>query len=112
MKTSHHNHTFAGHPSFGFRSITRELSLVMFLAGSFAATGSETPVGAIAAVSGAAVVSPAGSSLAGTNSGTALDDKHRLTLGDKISFQILEDLDDPKETLEPRALVVADDGEI
>ena len=112
MKTSLHTHTFAGHPSFGFRSITRELWLVMFLAAGFAAIGAETPITASGEVSEAAVLSPAGGSLAGKNSGRGLDDRHRLTLGDKISFQIQEDLDDPKETLEPKALVVADDGEI
>jgi polysaccharide export outer membrane protein len=112
MKISLHNHTFAGYPNFRFRATARELCLVMFLAGGFAASGSETPVGAFAALSEAAVASPAGGNLAGTNSAATLDDKHRLTLGDKISFQILEDLDDPKETLEPKALVVADDGEL
>ncbi len=109
MKRSFHNHTFAGHPTFGVGAITRDLWLVVFLAAGFVATGSETPVGV---VSDAAGMSPAGSSLVGTNFAGGLDDKHRLTLGDKISFQILEDLDDPKETLEPKALVVADDGEI
>jgi protein involved in polysaccharide export with SLBB domain len=112
MKTSLHNHTFAGHGSFRLFSITRELWLAMFLAAGFAATGAETPVTASAAVSETALMSPAGNSLVATNSAGALDDKHRLTLGDKISFQIVEDLDDPKETLEPKSLVVADDGEI
>jgi polysaccharide export outer membrane protein len=112
MKTSLHNHTFAGHPRFRFRSITPELWLVMFLAAGFAATGSETPVGAIAVVSEATAMSPASSTLTRTNSAAALDDKHRLGLGDKISFQILEDLDDPKETLDPKSVVVTDDGEI
>jgi polysaccharide export outer membrane protein len=47
-----------------------------------------------------------------TNSATALgagyvaDDKYKLRLGDKISFQILEDRDAPK------SLVVADSGEL
>jgi polysaccharide export outer membrane protein len=112
MKTSLHNHTFAGHLSFGFLSITRALWLPMFLAAGFAAMGSETPVVATTAARETAAVSSASLSLAGTNSAGALDDKHRLTLGDKISFQILEDLDDPKETLDPKSLVVADDGEI
>ncbi len=107
MKTSLHNHAFAGHGNFGLRSTTRELWLVLCLAAGFAATGAE-PGGANGAVSEAAVISR----LAGTNSAGALDDKHRLTLGDKISFQILEDLDDPKETLDPKQLTVADDGEI
>jgi polysaccharide export outer membrane protein len=112
MKTSLYNHIFAGHPRFGFRSITRELWLMMFLATGFAVTAAEPSVGASGPVSEAAVISPAGSSSVSTNSEAALDDTHRFVLGDKISFQIVEDLDDPKETLEPKALVVADDGEI
>src|SRR5262249_7690216 len=52
--------------------------------------------------SAAAVATPAAS----------LDDKHPLAIGDKISFRIQEDLDDPKEPLEPKSLVVADSGEI
>jgi polysaccharide export outer membrane protein len=39
-------------------------------------------------------------------------DKQQLAVGDRISFRIQEDLDDPKEPLEPKALVVADSGEI
>ncbi len=112
MKISLHNHPFAGHPGFEFCSITRALWLAMFLTAGFSAIGAETPVGAFTALSEPAVMSPANSSLTGTNSASGLDDKYRLTLGDKISFQILEDLDDPKETLEPKSLVVADDGEI
>jgi protein involved in polysaccharide export with SLBB domain len=112
MKTSLHKHTFGSHPDFGLCTITRDLWLVMFLVAGFSATGAETPVPASAAFNEAVVMSPAESSLTGTNSAGGLDDKHRLTLGDKISFQILEDLDDPKETLDPKSLVVADDGEI
>jgi polysaccharide export outer membrane protein len=41
-----------------------------------------------------------------------LDDKHRLAIGDKLSFRILEDLDDPKEPLEPKPLFVTDSGDI
>jgi polysaccharide export outer membrane protein len=41
-----------------------------------------------------------------------LDDKHPLAIGDHISFRIQEDLDDPKESLDPKPLVVADSGEI
>jgi len=42
----------------------------------------------------------------------ALDDKHRLAVGDKLSFRIVEDQQDPKLSSEPKPLVVADLGEI
>jgi polysaccharide export outer membrane protein len=41
-----------------------------------------------------------------------LDDKHRLASGDRLSFRIVEDQVDPKESLEPKALVVADTGDL
>jgi len=41
-----------------------------------------------------------------------LDDKHRLAIGDKLSFRIMEDLEDPKEALEPKPLFVTDSGDI
>jgi protein involved in polysaccharide export with SLBB domain len=41
-----------------------------------------------------------------------LDDKHKLALGDRLSFRIAEDLEDPKETPEPKALLVTDSGDI
>jgi protein involved in polysaccharide export with SLBB domain len=47
-----------------------------------------------------------------TNSMDALDEKHRLAIGDKLSFRILEDLDDPRESLEPKPLFVTDSGDI
>jgi protein involved in polysaccharide export with SLBB domain len=50
--------------------------------------------------------------IAFTNSMDALDDKHRLAIGDKLSFRIIEDLEDPKEPLEPRPLFVTDSGDI
>jgi protein involved in polysaccharide export with SLBB domain len=52
------------------------------------------------------------SPIASTNSMDALDDKHRLAIGDKLSFRILEDLDDPKEPPEPKPLFVTDSGDI
>jgi polysaccharide export outer membrane protein len=52
------------------------------------------------------------STTASTNGMDALDDKHRLAIGDKLSFRILEDLDDPKEPLEPKPLFVTDSGDI
>ena len=41
-----------------------------------------------------------------------LDDKHKLTLGDKLSFRIVEDQEDPKEPMDPRPLVVGDHGDV
>ena len=51
-------------------------------------------------------------SIASTNSMDTLDDKHRLAIGDKLGFRILEDLDDPREPLEPKPLFVTDSGDI
>ena len=52
-----------------------------------------------------AKAAPAGSR-AGTNSMDSLDDKYRLAIGDKISFRIEEDEEDPKE------LTVTDSGDL
>lgn len=41
-----------------------------------------------------------------TNSMDALDDKHRLAIGDRLSFRVLEDEEDP------RPLVVTDSGDL
>jgi polysaccharide biosynthesis/export protein len=49
---------------------------------------------------------------ASTNSMDSLDDKHKLAIGDKLSFRIQEDLDDPREPLEPKPLFVTDSGDI
>jgi len=42
----------------------------------------------------------------------ALDEKHKLGSGDRLSFRIMEDQVDTKEPLEPKALVVADTGDL
>ena len=42
----------------------------------------------------------------GSVGGYVLDDKYKLSAGDKVSFQILEDRDPPK------SLVIADSGEL
>jgi polysaccharide biosynthesis/export protein len=42
----------------------------------------------------------------------SLDDIHRLAIGDRLSFRIIEDLQDPDEPREPRQLVVTDSGEL
>jgi polysaccharide biosynthesis/export protein len=47
-------------------------------------------------------VAPAGT----TNSMDALDDKHRLAIGDRLSFRIVEDEEDPKQ------LFVTDSGDL
>lgn len=41
-----------------------------------------------------------------------LDDKHRFAIGDRVSFRIKEDLEDPAEPLEPKPLIVTDSGEM
>jgi len=42
----------------------------------------------------------------------ALDDKHPLAIGDRLSFRILEDSEDPRESSEPKPLIVTDSGEV
>ena len=42
----------------------------------------------------------------------SLDDKHKLAIGDRLSFRILEDQEDPAEPREPKSLIVADSGEL
>lgn len=42
----------------------------------------------------------------------SLDDKHLLAIGDRISYRVQEDLDDPAEPLDPKPLIVTDSGEI
>ncbi|MCX6928366.1 MAG: polysaccharide export protein [Verrucomicrobia bacterium] len=42
----------------------------------------------------------------------ALDDKHKLGSGDRLSFRIMEDQVDTTEPLEPKGLVVADTGDL
>ena len=126
MKTSLHNHTFADHLKLGLVELVFP---VMCLAVTFAAVAAEPPVAGSEAASkealGVLASSPATSPIGNPSTNSpgsaavpaaptpgALDDKHRLVIGDKISFQILEDLDDPKEALEPKALMVADSGEV
>jgi polysaccharide export outer membrane protein len=53
---------------------------------------------------------PAGSNTFATMD--TLDDKHKLTLGDKLSFRIIEDQEDPKEPMDPKPLVVTDHGDV
>ncbi len=47
-----------------------------------------------------------------TSSMETLDDKHLLAIGDRLSFRIIEDSEDPKESLDPKPLLVADSGEV
>lgn len=65
-----------------------------------------TPVGAASATN----VSQLSTNAAATNAAAAtmatLDDDHKLATGDKLSFRIVEDLEDPKP------LVVTDSGDI
>ena len=43
---------------------------------------------------------------------TPLDAKHKLAIGDRLSFRILEDQEDPTEPRDPKPLTVADSGEL
>lgn len=57
---------------------------------------------------------PAGTNLSETvvaSSATLLDDKYKLAIGDRLSFKILEEADDPKEEY-PRTIYVTDAGDI
>ncbi len=42
----------------------------------------------------------------------ALDEKHKLAVSDRLSFRIMEDQEDPRESLDPKALIIADSGEV
>ena len=70
-------------------------------AGLPAASGGKTNLSNVATV----VDSPL-ELAASTNEMANLDDKHRLAVGDTLSFRIVEDLDDPQ------SLVVADSGDL
>ena len=41
-----------------------------------------------------------------------LDDKHKLTTGDKLNFRIVEDQEDPNEKMEPKPIMVGDRGDV
>lgn len=41
-----------------------------------------------------------------------LDNVHKLSLGDRCSFRIMEDQDDPKEPTDPKPLIVTDSGDV
>lgn len=41
-----------------------------------------------------------------------LDDKRKLALGDRLSFRIAEDLEDPKEPPDPKPIFVTDSGDV
>lgn len=61
-------------------------------------TNAASPVSAVAASAAAAG--------GGTNLANVLDDKYHLAIGDQVSFQIIEDEDDPK------TLTVSDSGDL
>lgn len=46
------------------------------------------------------------------NNMEALDDKHRLAIGDRLSFRIVEDEQDPKESRDPKPMIVTDAGDL
>ena len=41
-----------------------------------------------------------------------MDDKHKLALGDKLTFRIVEDQEDPNEKMEPKPMMLGDRGEV
>ena len=41
-----------------------------------------------------------------------LNDKHKLTIGDKLNFRIAEDQEDPNEKMEPKPMMVGDHGDV
>ncbi len=43
---------------------------------------------------------------------STLDDKHKLMVGDRVLFRIMEDQEDPLEKMEPKPLLVGDHGEV
>ncbi len=80
-------------------------SVTPFAAEVFTAPG-QVPPPAAAAYADAAPTNTAFVTMA------TLDDNHKLALGDKLSFRIIEDQEDPAEKTEPKPLVVADHGEV
>jgi protein involved in polysaccharide export with SLBB domain len=74
-----------------------------------ASPATNKPQGKLPALLPASTNSPAStnaSSAGVTNSMDALDDKYRLAIGDRLSFRIVEDEDDPK------SLLVTDSGDL
>lgn len=43
---------------------------------------------------------------------STLEDKHKLMVGDRVLFRIVEDQEDPMEKMEPKPLLVGDHGEV
>jgi len=41
-----------------------------------------------------------------------MDDKHKLALGDKLTFRVVEDQEDPNEKMEPKPMMLGDRGEV
>lgn len=66
----------------------------------------QSPPGVAMPTAGTNATSPSVNSAEATLRGYAPDDKYKLRIGDRVSFQILEDRD------APRSLVVADSGEL
>ena len=101
----------------GFRRWSNILSVrgvalvaaVGFSIARFAGSATAADSAATNAVSGSlppAVVSAADATGSHTNLVNVLDDKYRLQIGDQVSFQIIEDEEDPK------GLVVTDSGDL
>jgi protein involved in polysaccharide export with SLBB domain len=74
--------------------------------------GSATPVLPSAATTQVAKAVTANGTNLVTSGMQALDEKHKLGSGDRLSFRIMEDQVDTSEPLEPKGLVVADTGDL
>lgn len=70
------------------------------------ASNHSVDVNSLTAVSPAGSLGPTNTAAAGTNSIDSLDDKYRLAIGDRLSFRIVEDEEDPKP------LFVTDSGDL
>ncbi len=102
------------------RSILCALSLAWLAAAQAAdtpAASTDKPANTSGAVPAAPVVAAASGTNRTLDAGAfstmeTLDDKHKLAMGDKCSFRILEDQDDPNEPIDPKPLIVTDSGDV
>jgi protein involved in polysaccharide export with SLBB domain len=74
--------------------------------------GSATPAVPSTATTHVAKAATANGTNLVTTGMDALDEKHKLGSGDRLSFRIMEDQVDTSEPLEPKGLVVADTGDL
>ncbi|MHC1765417.1 MAG: polysaccharide biosynthesis/export family protein [Verrucomicrobiia bacterium] len=118
-KMPRHNPAGRGRPALPFLVIVILLVIVIAPSASVAAAAQPLPPSASPAIASPAIAAqpfaPSASPIALSPAPSALsslDDKHKLAIGDRLSFRIVEDLEDPAEPLEPKQLIVADSGEL